>query len=672
MNPNLKKAARLWGVQTGFRNAAKKSVESPRFALEKVLAVLSGEKVEGEESLRRLIDRAHQQKVEEVLEPVLVASAGVPLSFKLYLPENQSPQDVRVQLEQEDGKTFELKELSFMEEKPRWLRFKPYKRYAGRLPTPLLYGYHKLRVSFAEHRAQTLIVCAPDTIFPENRMRRWGLFAPLYAIRNRRNWGLGDFSDLRELQKFTAQNGGRFVGVLPLLSTVNEGEAADPSPYAPVSRLFWNEIFLDVEELISEDSSLRPEFLKSGDLDRIEKLRRGEWVEHKPVYALKRIWLQKLADRFFENGQDRRQDYRRFVEYNSLVLEYARFRSKGKKAELNFHLYVQFQLDRALKSQKEEFNVQKVCLYLDVPVGVSRNGFDSRYFSESFVSELSAGAPPDLMFSGGQNWGFAPLHPDRIRRQGYDYFIRYLRHHMRYAGILRLDHVISFHRIYAIPQDSTPKCGVFLRYKTHEFFAILKLEAYRAGIEVIGEDLGTVPDEVRSELLKSGCYRMWVIPFETKKAPKRAAHKAPRQSLACLNTHDMIPFAGYTEGRDMDLFEEMKILKFSQAEQGRRHRREEMKAWERNLNAGDRQEVFKKLMEELASGPAGLILINIEDLWSETEPQNIPGTWREYKNWRHKLRVAQEEWQSSAEIKDFLLHITQLRDQQRSPQWTSI
>jgi 4-alpha-glucanotransferase len=119
------------------------------------------------------------------------------------------------------------------------------------LPRSLPVGYHALRVESGQHSYQTLVISAPEKAFVESGMnskKSWGVFIPVYALRSDSNWGVGDFGDLRKLMEWVHEQGGSLVGTLPLLASFLD-EPFDPSPYSPVSRLFWNELFLDMDHV---------------------------------------------------------------------------------------------------------------------------------------------------------------------------------------------------------------------------------------------------------------------------------------------------------------------------------------------------------------------------------------------------------------------------------------
>ena len=115
----------------------------------------------------------------------------------------------------------------------------------------------------------------------------------------------------------------------------------------------------------------------------------------------------------------------------------------------------------------------------------------------SFALDVAAGAPPDSFFTSGQNWGFAPLHAERIRENGYAYLRACLDHHLRAASVLRIDHVMSLHRLFCIPSGMETRDGVYVRYRAEEMYAVLALASARHRSVLVGEDLGLVPPAVR-------------------------------------------------------------------------------------------------------------------------------------------------------------------------------
>src|SRR5690606_36104533 len=110
----------------------------------------------------------------------------------------------------------------------------------------LAFGYYNLKISLGGATQQTFIISAPRKIKVSYQNKKWGVFSPLYALRSNSDWGIGSISELEKTQKFIVEQGGDFVGTLPLLATCDNENHFDPSPYSPSSRLFWNEIYLNI------------------------------------------------------------------------------------------------------------------------------------------------------------------------------------------------------------------------------------------------------------------------------------------------------------------------------------------------------------------------------------------------------------------------------------------
>jgi len=722
----LRQACRLWGVQPEFTNADGEWVKASPETLRALLSAVSGvgamvsttdgddgdDDDEGSTTLVDLIHLAYRARLDRAIEPVLVAWKDArSKSLPVDLPERALRAPLRWTIEREDGQVHQLESHGLQADRLFQFDGVLYARVHLPIPFDLPVGYHRVSCEIEEGREiSSRLMCAPARMGASARtkasMRTWGLFSPLYAIRSERDWGLGSLVEMERTQEIARERGGSFFGTLPLLPIDCEGsEGGDPSPYSPVSRLFWNEIYLDVDRLVHESGSARAagRLAQASFQDGLARLRKEDSVDYGAVFWAKKEILRILADEFFESGHERSPSFRAFLERGRieptedmkgdafLAEAYASFRARGDAGEIRYHLYVQYQMDRCLEQLKERVRGDELAgLYLDFPVGVNRDGFDGRVFASSFLNEVNVGAPPDPLFLGGQDWGFAPLHPIRTRENGYDYFIRCIRHHMRHASILRIDHIMAFHRLYAIPRGMSPREGAYLCYRPDEFYALLSIEAERAGVRVVGEDLGTVPPVVRDTLKKRGGLRMWVLPFEAGQCPKEAIRGTPVKSLACLNTHDMVPFAGYWAQRDLDILGQLGVLEEGDLERGvdlvmkmKKERRATLASWWKDLvesddsddekpteasisiggaaSAGASRLVFEKLIRFMSAGPAELVLVNLEDLWGETEPQNIPGTWKEYPNWRRKHRLFIEEWTRDEGIADLMKSIAKER-----------
>ncbi len=509
----------------------------------------------------------------------------------------------------------------------------------------LALGYHTATWNFLGRIQKTLIIVPPDGA-PTANTREWGLFFPLYGLSSPDNWGAGNLTDLERVATWTHQAGGRFVGTLPLLATFLD-EPYDPSPYRPVSQRYWNEFYLDVEQVLKEAGNKQDVFPEDL-LHALDRLRQSKHVDYRAGMALRRRALEVMASshqsRAFDQWRTAHPEVRDYAEFRALAeIRGTSWRTWAQDASLpndsdmierrHYHEFVQWQMDTALKAFADRGRSRGSGLYLDLPIGVHPDGYDAWRERDLFVSSASVGAPPDAFFPSGQNWGFEPLHPERIREQGYQYFIDSVRHHMRYAKILRLDHVMGFYRRFWIPESLPVSDGLYVRYSAHEFYAIIDLEAYRSGTIVVGENLGLVPRAVDVAMTQHHYLGTWIFP---------APEPPPEATLSLVGTHDMPPWAQYWE-------------------EASPRQRETLC---RQIGADDidapADKVLAQLLVRMAESPSQLTMINLEDLYGETLPINVPGLQNE-TNWSRKMRRSWESIEADPTIQKMLETITHHR-----------
>jgi 4-alpha-glucanotransferase len=316
---------------------------------------------------------------------------------------------------------------------------------------------------------------------------------------------------------------------------------------------------------------------------------------------------------------------------------------------MRYHLYVQWLASEQIEALSKEAGNKGLQLYFDLPLGVHPDGYDVWRERRLFALGVSAGAPPDAVFTTGQNWHFPPLHPERMREEGYRYIIACLRHHLRQGKILRIDHVMGLHRLFWIPDGMDASQGVYVRYPSDELYAILSLESHRHQAVLVGEDLGTVPPEVRPAMRRHGLYRMYVAQYEAVTNHRRALRPIPANCIASLNTHDMSPFAAFWQGLD----NREAVVTFLRDN-----------GWLKEPMA-DTSAILRAFLAFLSASRAWGLLVNLEDLWLETRPQNIPGTSKEYPNWQRKAGYSFEAFCQMPQVIDTLKIIDHLRRQGR-------
>lgn len=553
-------------------------------------------------------------------------------------------------------------------------------------------GYHDLVVEVGAGRAarryEARLIAAPDRAqgwdaLPGARRRegrQWGLFAPLYALHDEAAppGATPGYPLLARFADRAADAGASVIGTLPLLAAFLD-EPYEPSPYSPVSRLFWNELYVAPEVERGRPGRAGGQ-AAAGGADRL--------LDPRAAMADRRPLLEAEARRFF--GEDPSRDPPELAAFharNPLAEEYGRFRAlteaRGPWSEwpdrlrardvrpgdydlelARYHVYVQYQAERQLAEVKERGASRGVSLYLDLPMGVHSRGYDVWRERALFATRASAGAPPDPLAAGGQDWGFPPLHPEESRLQGHRYFVASIRKHLRLAGVLRVDHVMQLHRMFWIPSGDA-RDGVYVKYPAEELYAILCLESHRAGAVIVGEDLGTVPRKVRRTMKRRALPGMYVLEFELEEksrsqsqSPALLPKRVPPESLAAIGTHDTPTFAGWWWGEDVRIRRELgQITEEESALElaGRELMREKLVRGlgeESDLDPGldfdsrvgsgaeERETalaVQEALLRCLGKSEAGLVLATLEDLWLEREPQNVPGTTID-ANWRRRSR----------------------------------
>ena len=534
---------------------------------------------------------------------------------------------------------------------------------SGRLPP----GYHRL---VAASGASTLVVSAPSGALPLDE-GSFGLFAPTYALFDGRDTPAGDLTSLERLGLLAGSLGASYVATLPLLAdfSATETPSSSPSPYSPLTRLFWNEAYLDLERL--------PELAGEVRIGR----RRGpppRLADVAEAASFVRPLLGVAAERLIAGGGERLASFRSFQAERPDVLGYGIYRAAAEAAgpdrakwpeswnagdvlagrdvpheAVLAHVYAQWATDDQLASVAANMRRSGCRLVLDLPVGSRSDGYDPWAYPASFAgsggrpgSSVAVGAPPDRFFSSGQDWGFLPLHPEREREAGYPVVRRAFAHLLRHCGALRIDHVMGLQRLWWIPEGASPREGAYVHYHSEELLAIACLEASRGGASLIGEDLGTVDPELRELLARHGVSGMSVALFDLEARPGEPL-SAPPGSVAYVDTHDTATFAGWFDGTDIDDRLEVGGLGAEEAAEEHRAREEARNLLVRRLaNSGavsvpepDAAAVHAALLEELGGSAAACVMVTIEDLWAEHVPQNIPGTTAERRNFSRRLAV---------------------------------
>ena len=693
----LRLLARLFGVQQSYYDVGGQLRQAIPDALLRVLRMLGAPVVKMSDVGGALRER-QQYLFQQTMDPVVVVWDGDSAGLKLRVPRRWARAELKGVIALESGETVECALPDDPSAKPfeRVIEGTSYVTRRVTISSSLPLGYHRLRLHIDALATEHYLFVAPPRAFggKPTAKKSWGLFCPLYALSSAKSWGVGDFSDLNSLLDFVGELGGAAVGTLPLFSGFL-AEPFNPSPYAPVSRLFWNEMFLDVQAIEEFDHCLAARSMIHSTIfaAELENLRAAAQVDYRRVMRLKREVLNELFRCLLKQPSERRARFERFCATHSLAQDYAAFYAKtdgerkswqqwdgpSRDGKLRsgdyvehlkqYHLFVQWLADSQVRALGAKTKSGGPALYLDFPLGVNRDGYDVWRERDVFALNASGGAPPDDFFVKGQNWGFPPLHPEGLRRQGYRYYINCVRHHLAYAKMLRIDHIMGLHRFYWVPDGLAPSEGVYVRYPAEEFFAVLNIESHRFRAQIVGENLGTVPAAVNAALARHNISGMHVGQFGVTCDPKQALHPVPERAVASLNTHDTPTFAGFWTGADVADRRDLGLLTDEAAAREREVRSRQRAALTAYLKTSgllgdktpDAAAVLRAWLAHLAASNTDFLLINLEDLWLEALPQNVPGTWDERPNWRRKARYSLEQIRELPGLRATLLMIDQLR-----------
>jgi 4-alpha-glucanotransferase len=592
----LRSLARAMGVHTRYINGLGKRVTVAPETLLRVCAAL-GAPVERPGDAAGAL-RAHRQTVSAgLMPPVLVAWDGslAPLAISTDRP-------VQVQVHLEDSRVVPLVRSG--------ARF--------RAPEPLPFGYHRLTVEVSGRSETSTVIAAPLEAWRRpGEHRSWGVGSHLAALRSARSRSLGDLRDLESLCRWVGDRGGDLVTVLPLVPTFNT-RPPEPSPYSPVSRLFWSELILDLGQ------AHRPVPLPTTlDVTRGDAEVRAALAGH-PVLPPSELDEELIRYARFRGAQVRLgrnwRDWPRAARAGTLTPD------QVDPEEERFHLVAQTMARRQLRDLRQRLDHDGFRLGLDLAVGVHPDGYDPWSRQALFGDGMSVGAPPDQGFPSGQDWGFSPVLPEASRREGHRYLAASIAHQAGLAGVLRVDHIMAWTRLYWIPHGFGLHDGTYVSYPAEELFAVLTLESNRNRCEVVGENLGTVPREIFEALPRHRIWGMYLAMFQASDGPDVASPTA--EDMALIGSHDTPTFAGWLKGNDIaervrhGLLAEPKVPAVAEE----RQRAIGWLASHLGSTEEDPRAFLIAVLEWLGRSNSPLVVPWLEDLWLEEESVNLPGT----------------------------------------------
>jgi len=598
--------------------------------------------------------------------------------------------------------------------------------YVVTLPLDLPLGYHDVALSADDDEfARSRLIVAPEACYTPNEIKEgkkiWGLSVQLYCVRSEKNWGIGDFSDLALLIEKAAGVGADFIGLNPIHALYPANPNAC-SPYGPSSRRWLNYLYIDVTAIDGYDDASVQAVVSSDEFKAtLEHARNVEHVDYEAVAHVKLAALKAVFDvydaKYLRKSTKQNKAFKAFVEaggesldmlavydalqshlkaegkdswgwpvfpqeykdyYNPAV---AKFKSANEQ-DVKFYLFLQWIAAQQLElaSNKATDAGMTIGLYRDLAVGVSEGSAEIWGNKDLYCTGASVGAPPDILGPLGQNWGLPPMDPRKLYEQGYQPIIDLFASNMASSGSLRIDHVMALLRLWWVVKGDNAKDGGYVYYPVDDLLGILALESHRNQSLVIGEDLGTVPEEIRSKLADNGVYSYRVFFFEqAEDGGFFSPSHYPVQSMSTLTTHDMPTLIGYWHCLDLELGKEIGLYPTEEILQTLYADRHENKQAildtlhghgsigdnvGRDVNhTGMNRELNNGMQVHMAGGSSALLSLQLEDWLEMDKPVNIPGTFDEYPNWRRKLTENIESMFDRHDINELASKLTHARKQ---------
>ena len=282
----------------------------------------------------------------------------------------------------------------------------------------------------------------------EQTWRAAGVVIPVFSLRTKESYGVGDFGDLRRLVDWCVATGMKVIQLLPVNDTTCSGNWSDSYPYNIVSAFALHPHYLDLKAL----GTLKSKAKMTAYHRQRQELNAISYSDYEAVDRVKRSYVEEV---FVERGQQTldSKDFKLWYAENKEWLEpYAKWVSaKSSYSSAAVVYYVQYHLHIQLKSAADYARSKGIFIKGDVPIGVNGDSVETATHPEFYHLDAQTGAPPDAFSQNGQNWGF----PTYNWKSGLvEWFHRRLKWMEQYFDAIRIDHILGFFRIWEIPEDA--------------------------------------------------------------------------------------------------------------------------------------------------------------------------------------------------------------------------
>lgn len=647
----------------------------------------------------KLLQKLDKERWLRVFEPIYVVK-GKQKCVDAVLPEGE---EYTLKIKQRAEKKYRAAEYKIKAKEVCSIGKVNYVKQILEITEDLTPQYYDLSLETKDKKYHTILAVTPEKCYSPQVLQEkkiWGFATQLYALKSKRNWGVGDFADLAKMAEICALNGADVIGLNPL-NVLFHDFPEDASPYCSISRLFLNPIYIAVEKV----TGFEPKMLK-GEEENLAQAKNSQDIDYTTVYNLKMRILRKIFDKLKEKKDS--DEYKKFADYcaekgedlqalatyQAIYSTYYNKVSGGWKAwpkelqnsnsaavkdfaliyddKVQFFKYLQYLCEKQLNAVYEIIRAKglKIGLYRDLPVGLCKDSVELWQNGDLFIKDCGAGAPPDAFFPSGQKWLLGAFNPFKLKEYAYEPYLKILREAMKYAGALRIDHVMSLMRLYIIP-DSSDK-GTYIYYNFEDMLGLLTLESYLNKCMIVGESIGNVPDGFIEKLHERGIYSLSVLWAERWQAGQglfKLPEAYPENVVCSVGTHDMAPLKARWFGYDIQAMYDLKML--SESEKNELYKAREVErqyllsaldyagVWPEDeprkgnylYGEGYPEGIMPAVEKYVARSASKVYLAQAEDIFAETKLQNLPGTnGAQYPNWHRKLPINLEDYAQNAEF----------------------
>jgi len=308
-----------------------------------------------------------------------------------------------------------------------------------------------------------------------------GVAIPVFSLRSKKSWGVGEFTDLPLLADWSKSVGLKLIQLLPINDTTATHTWKDSYPYASISAFALHPIYVNVEEVARKKHAavLKPYLKKQKALNALEvvdyeavlqtkwdilrqlyDLQKADWIKdanYQAYYESNKHWLAPYAVFCWLRDANGTSDFSQWSKHSKFKqTEIDKLLSPSSKYfdQIGLHLFVQWHLHLQLKAAADYAHSHGLSLKGDIPIGIYRYSCDAWVAPDLYDMNAQAGAPPDDFAEKGQNWGFPTYNWAKMKADGFAWWKQRFEQMSLYFDAFRIDHILGFFRIWSIPMDA--------------------------------------------------------------------------------------------------------------------------------------------------------------------------------------------------------------------------